>query len=648
MKNLPVYLKYLFNVWIFSILMMTAFRIVLYFTIKSNWQLEEEFITKEIFQSFWMGFRYDNVITSYLLFLPFILLTFNFFIKLKSRVVLRIITIYYYLVFGICLFILCADIPFYVHFNSRLTTASLLWAGDFGYMTNMILKDWAFLSYLVLFFVVYGVLIYILRKIAKKYNSKIESWNSKKQNIRTSYSILSISLVILLLIISARGRLNPKATIKIGTAYFSNNQTLNKIALNPIYTFGHSFANDLKTNNKVNLMDEKKGLELSSRFKTIPQSDSNVLNIFTQWKVQNTEDSAKKKNVVVILMESMGTFKMGHFNGEQNLTPNLNELTSKSIYFNNFYTSGIHTFNGIYSTLFSFPALYKLQPLEELMNVNHDGIAEILNQNGYSTSYFTTHDPNFDNVYGFLKANSFNDIYSDYPTEWIETTNGIPDHRMFEYAIPVLNKKAKESPFFSVFMTASDHRPFVIPKETDFIPQTDKIETQITEYADWSIGRFMDEASKQDWYSNTVFVLLADHGQNLGHTYDMPLSNHHSPLILFSPSHESIADTLECLAGQIDVAPTILSLLGIDYENKTLGLDLFTHSRPYMFFCADDKIGCLDKEHYLILREENWETLYKYENLETINYFDSLKSKVDSMKNYTFSIMQTADYLLKK
>ena len=343
---------------------------------------------------------------------------------------------------------------------------------------------------------------------------------------------------------------------------------------------------------------------------------------------------------------------MGKFNGPQGLTPNLNELSSKSLFFDNIYTAGIHTFNGIYSTLFSFPALYKQQPFEEYMAIPHHGIGQVLVKSGYSTLYFTTHDPQFDNVSGFLKANGYQTIYSedDYPEDWIQGANGVPDHLMFEYAIPKLNDLAADNkPFFAAFMTASDHKPFYIPENIDFEPKSKEIKLQITEYADWSIGEFLNQASKQEWYNSTTFVLIADHGLNMGHTYDMPLSYHHTPLIIYTPSSKQGGDTLHNLGGQIDVVPTVLGLLNLEYKNKTMGVNLFKNKRPFMYFCADDKIGCLDNEYYLILREDSVETLYKYEHLKPENYIDDFNLKVDSMKQYAYTMMQaTKAYLTEK
>ena len=112
----------------------------------------------------------------------------------------------------------------------------------------------------------------------------------------------------------------------------------------------------------------------------------------------------------------------------KNLTPFLDSISHAGYYFENIYTAGIHTFNGVFSTLFSFPAIYRQNPMKESTMFRYNGIGNTLRKNGYSTTYFTTHDGQFDNIEGFLRANDFENIITlaDYPSEKAKTTLGVP------------------------------------------------------------------------------------------------------------------------------------------------------------------------------------------------------------------------------
>jgi phosphoglycerol transferase MdoB-like AlkP superfamily enzyme len=280
------------------------------------------------------------------------------------------------------------------------------------------------------------------------------------------------------------------------------------------------------------------------------------------------------------------------------------------------------------------------------------GFSNILKE--YESVYFTTHDDQFDNAGGFLIANGFKYIISqkDYPSAMVLSTLGVPDHSMFEYSIQKLNELSRSGkPFFSVFMTASDHGPYIIPPDIDFKPKNNDKQKQIVEYADWSIKRFLQLASAQDWFRNTVFAFIADHGAyspvttHTPVTYDMPLSYHHTPLIIYAPYIITQPRQFDCLGGQIDVFPTVMGILNFPYINNTFGIDLLREKRPYMYFSADDKIGCLDRDFFYVFRTNGIETLYKYRDSDTKNYIMQYKSAADSMKAYAFSMLQSAQWI---
>jgi phosphoglycerol transferase MdoB-like AlkP superfamily enzyme len=362
-------------------------------------------------------------------------------------------------------------------------------------------------------------------------------------------------------------------------------------------------------------------------------------------RTEKMHHKATKKNVVIVIMESMCEFERGKYNGPNNKTPNLNQLEKESISFTKSYSTGIHTFNGIYSTLYSMPAIFKQQPLDLYINTKHYSLPHILAENGYQNTYFTTHDSEFDNVAGFLMANGFHKVIAekDYPLKEIKSTLGIPDHLLFEYAINELSID-NSKPYFATIMTGSLHKPYVIPEDITFRPKSEKIEEQIIEYADWSIMHFIAIAKTKKWFDNTIFIFIADHGLNYGHTYDLPLSGHYIPFFIYSPSN-LIAEQRNQLASQMDVGPTLLHLLNIEFVNNTLEINLFEQEHSSVFFCADDRIGCIDKTYYWLQRNDRRESLYQHNNLDWTERIDSNKTKANSMKDHAINMLQSAQYL---
>jgi phosphoglycerol transferase MdoB-like AlkP superfamily enzyme len=218
---------------------------------------------------------------------------------------------------------------------------------------------------------------------------------------------------------------------------------------------------------------------------------------------------------------------------------------------------------------------------------------------------------------------------------------------MFEYSISHLNDLSRnDEPFLAVYMTASDHAPYIIPDDISFSPRNGGIKQKIIEYADWSIGYFIESAKRQEWFENTLFVMVADHGSLVNSVYDMPLTYHHTPLIMYAPEMIGEPKFVDGFGGQIDIFPTIMGLLNISYVNNTMGIDLLKEHRPYIYFSADDKIGCLNDEFFYVIRTEGGESFYRYRNRDTKNYLELYPDTADSMKEYVYSMLQVSQWMV--
>jgi phosphoglycerol transferase MdoB-like AlkP superfamily enzyme len=286
--------------------------------------------------------------------------------------------------------------------------------------------------------------------------------------------------------------------------------------------------------------------------------------------------------------------------------------------------------------------------MKESTMFRYNGIGPTLRKNGYSTTYFTTHDGQFDNIEGFLRANDFENIITldDYPAEKAKTTLGVPDDYMFEFSMPVIDKLYQENkPFFVTFMTASDHGPYYLPDY--FKPEHKHIKEQMTEYADWSLRKLVSLASEKEWFNNTLFVFVADHGAVINADYDIPMDYHHTPLIFYAPGILKEPRTFDCTGGQIDVFPTIMGILNQAYINNTLGIDLLKDTRPYIFINHEDKFGVISQDYLLIMKNNNGNELYKYLYKDKKDYKDELQQLVKDMEEYTISNLEVFQYLMQ-
>ena len=644
-KNIPVYCIYILKVYFLGIILFTLFRILL---LAVCFGMKGHATTGMLLTSFVYGWRFDTCISGYILSFPFLVLIIASIFRSLRNYLYKIIFFFIAAFYCTAFFICAADVPYFKQFSSRLTTSVLLWTGSPLFMLKMIFAELSFWIYLVPFILVCYFFIRKLRIIHEILFTQQEKFAFGK--------IISTIIFAGLIFLGIRGRIDEKSPIRIGTAYFSDNSFANQLGLNPVFTFLRSWLDDQSPeNDQLKLMDEKTAIAFVRKSFGATDADSPVLRkIISDSAVQKTNplklsgQNFNEMNVVIVIMESMSKYFMGEYGGPK-LTPELDSIAKRSYSFENIYTSGIHTFNGIYSTLFSYPALMHQHPMNKIPSRKFYGISSVLKEKNYATIFFTTHDGQFDNAEGFLHANDFDEIISkeDYPSNKSLSTLGVPDDFMFEFSIPVLNEINKSGEkFLCAFMTASNHKPFVLPENIPFHPKSTSEDEKMVEYADWSVGKFLKLASLQPWYKNTIFVFVADHGCDLSGTYDMPLSYHHSPLIIHSPELIPQPETFDCLGGQMDIFPTLMGLMNIAYENNTMGIDLLKEKRPFIYFTADDKIGCLDKEYFFLRKNDGSESLYHYQNASTENILEKYEAKADSMKNYAYSMLQTTQWMI--
>ena len=646
---IPRHIRFLTSIYLLGIAFFTVPRLVLLF---QHWGEIRKIPTAVTLQALWMGFRFDTVISGYFLALPLLLFTLLAIFRLDSKAVRHSIVGLIVALYSLG-FLLCGmDIPYFNYFNSRLTYSVLNWIDTPEMVGKMIFQDPTYYPYMLLFISFTLLFAYLAFKIAGRIWCGREASSARPMPAAYYLRLLLVTvLAAALLFIGIRGRLAAKSPIRWGTAFFSTYALPNQLGLNPVFTFLRSWIDARRPDNRrLALMNDREALAQVQAALAIPVDSSLASPIARRI---NPDRPPTPRNIVLVLMENMAAAKMGRFGHTPTLTPHLDSLAQdRSYWFTHFYSAGIHTYNGVYSTLFGFPALLGKHSMKTTESMQpFSGLARSLSRHGYRSIFFSTHDEQFDNMGGFLSYNGFQQIVSqkDYPADQVLTALGVPDHFMLQFSLPYLERLAQsDAPFLAVYLTASDHGPYVIPEGISFRPRSGDIKQQIVEYADWSIGQFLRAVSREPWYQNTIFLFLADHGTNIAPVYDMSLSYHHIPLIIHMPGGLEEAQQVDALGGQIDVYPTLMGLLNLPYVNNTLGIDLFRETRPFIYFSADDKLGCLNREYFWVWRSNGGESLYRYREKDRRDYLAEHPQLAREMKVYAESMLQTTQWLIDR
>jgi len=284
-----------------------------------------------------------------------------------------------------------------------------------------------------------------------------------------------------------------------------------------------------------------------------------------------------KANVVIVLMESMGAKFLDATKdpGEPEVTPNLSRLASEGVYFPHAYSTGTRTVRGIEAVTLSMPPLPGMSIVRRQGNENLHGIGSIFNDRGYKSEFLYGGFGYFDNMNHYFGSNGF-DIVDRMSLEDDEITFsnawGVCDEDIFARAIKEADKTYKQKkPFFQFILTTSNHRPFTYPAgKIDIASGTGR--RGAVKYSDYAVGKFIKDASKKPWFDNTVFVFVADHGPGSSGKQELAPKEHRIPVIIYAPKIFK-AKTYDMPVSQMDVAPTLLSLLNFSYKSNFFGRD---------------------------------------------------------------------------
>ncbi len=285
---------------------------------------------------------------------------------------------------------------------------------------------------------------------------------------------------------------------------------------------------------------------------------------------------AKKPNVVIVMMESMSAEYMEAFGNTEGLTPNLDRLAKEGILFSRMYAAGTRTVRGLEAGSAGLPPLpgKSLVRWPDVTNLNTLGAS--LAARGWSPHFVYGGYGMFDNMNGYFGAQGYQVTdRTGFRKGLVEFENvwGVADEHLFDQVLIEMDKDAAAGrPFFGHIMTASNHVPFTYPAGRIDISSPGKRRGGV-KYADYAIGRFIEMASQKPWFDNTIFLFVADHCARSAGKAKIPVYRYHIPAIIYAPKIIS-PQRVDTLVSQIDMAPTLLAMLGLQADDHFIGRDI--------------------------------------------------------------------------
>ena len=457
------------------------------------------------------------------------------------------------------------DVFYYPFSKSRLTISFLNEFSNEKSVFRILVeffKDYWFTIPLLL------IAYYILKVIADKTEIESKTIYFSKKNIVSS-SIICL-LCLTLVVFGFRGSFifkNRPITISNAGKYTNNPNEISLIINTPFSLIRTYTVQDLKRK------DYFKDSDLE-----------NYMNIVKQYK----REKIVKKNVVVIILESMSTEYYGFYNKYQKdysgYTPFLDSLIDHSYTSYNSFGNGTKSIDAIPAILASIPATEFHFSLSKYCTNKIDGIGSILNKEGYQTSFFHGA-PN--GSMGFESMNKLLGIKNYYGMDNYKNNSdfdgvwGIWDDKFLTYFADELNNL--KEPFFSSIFSCSSHHPYKIPKEFNNKFKKGKHPMhECVQYTDHSLKLFFNKIKDEAWFKNTLFVITADHTNiSFEKEYRTSIGIFRVPIIFYDPSNINLNQKSEKIIQHIDIMPSILSYLDYNKPFLSLGNNIFNSENGF-------------------------------------------------------------------
>ncbi len=555
----------------------------------------------ELFRSFMAGFSLDMAFAGY--FLVFGILMYWLGKALTEVLPRNLFLLIGFVFLQITIVINLADAEMYSAWGSKFNRQALQYlqspkeaaASASGASWWTISLCWFIFS--VLFF---RYLIKISRSIST-------SKKTARQHIHLAGKSL-VSIAVMGIVI--RGGVG-NVPINQSVAVFTTNPAANMAAINSGWNFLYYIINKNEKIDPEKYHFYKQG------------DDEKLLNYFFDQGYVNTPISqVSHPNVCIVILESFSAYGSQFLTGADNAMPYLDRLQKEGLSFKRAYASGDRTDKGLAAVLSGWHG----QPWQSILHepdkaAKLPSLAGLFINNGYRTGFVYGGDLGFANMRSYLYANGFQHIQDQADFEKTQLTSkwGAHDEWSFNKLLKINNEAA--SPFFHVLLTLSSHEPYDVPGGPYYDAKTTQKELlNSIAYTDQCIRKFMLEASKQDWFHQTLFVFVADHGRDLGYpeTQFDRAGHFHIPLFFWGealhPTWRGVASST--VVSQTGIAETLNQGLVLSNEKRFSYTDnlLSAGARSQAIYIFNSGFGVIHDTNEVVFHNQPGHTTFKKGN----------------------------------
>lgn len=522
----------------------------------------------------------------------------------------------YFITNGIAYGMNFGDFIYYKFSQARLTTAAINVAQHESNVGKVFFISVLEHPFVILWFIILMIFWIFLYKKVKIID--------RKPQIKWIYfvsSIVTLCLVAVLVVGGIRGDF--KHSTRPINLVDANRYVKNPLQANVVLNSVFSFFRTMNTNN----------------FKEVQFVDEQFIEEYIQpYKIYIREEVKPKPNVVIFILESFSKEYSGAFNKDSDIenfvsyTPFFDSLAAESLIATNAFANGRQSIHGMSSVLAGIPSLKDAFTSSPFSNQKIQSIVSVSNEMGYDTSFFHGA-PNgsmgflgfgnilgFDHYYGMTEYNKdedFDDIW------------GIWDEPFFQYFAQTINQK--KTPFMATMFSVSSHHPFKIPKQHQGKFKKGPLEIHIPiQYTDYALKKFFDTAKKMPWFDNTIFVMVADHTNQVAYPeYEKAMNRFAIPILFYSPNPKfNLKGEITEPAQQMDIYPTLADLMGYNKKIRSWGRSLVSEKKEDYIIVNSSGVEQFIIGNYIYLFDgKNFTGIY---DITDLGYQNNLLGKVNN------------------
>lgn len=414
-------------------------------------------------------------------------------------------------------------------------------------------------------------LSWVVTRHFRKYAASVDSWSTRAV-------ALVWPLLIVLLFIMIRSSLQHRPA-NLATFAFSDDAMVNSLVTNSAYSVlsaVYGLKNESQSSEMYGDMPLPEMIERVRAGMGVAPADFISNDAPTLHRQIASVRREKPLNLVIVLEESLGAGFVEKLGGRP-IAPNLSRLADQGIWFDQLYATGTRSVRGIEAVVAGFPPTPALSVVKlSKSQKDFTTLATVLRRAGYKNEFVYGGESHFDNMRSFFLGNGFHSVVDrkDYKAPKFVASWGVSDEDLFDMAHQrIQSLSAASEPFFMLVFSSTNHTPFEFPDgRIELVDVEKQTVNNAVKYADYAMGQFIDRAQTSDYWANTLFLVVADHDTRVYGDELVPISKFHIPGVILGA--DVTARQIDSVASQIDLAPTLLSLMGVDSEHPFPGRDL--------------------------------------------------------------------------